>query len=191
MTQNYQGSWPDTGTLQINGTNTPGTVYTSAQYPFAQNGGNLPAATPFGSSNVNYMVDPLWKNPYSEQYNVGIEQQFGDRTVLSLNYVGSASHRMDVGGYYNTGTPCSTCASFAARGTNTGQPYPYTVPQKSWDHNAASASYNALQASLVRQFSTELRLYDRLYLEQDAGRGRRWIFWCGGWCSGGPVQPEG
>jgi len=153
MTQNYQGSWPDTGTLQINGTNTPGTPYTSAQNPFAQNGGNLPAATPFGSSNVNYMVDPLWKNPYSEQYNIGIEQQFGDRTVLSLNYVGSASHRMDVGGYYNTGTPCSTCASFAARGTNTGQPFPYTVPQKSWDHNAASASYNALQASLARQFN--------------------------------------
>ncbi len=153
MTQNYQGSWPDTGTLQINNTNTPGTVYTSAQDPFADNGGNLPAATPFGSSNVNYMVDPLWKNPYSEQYNAGIEQQFGSRNILSLNYVGSASHRMDVGGYYNTGTP-AVAASFAARGTNTGQPYPYTVPQKSWDHNAASASYNALQASLVRQFST-------------------------------------
>ena len=154
MTQNYQGSWPDTGTLQINGTNTPGTPYTSAQNPFAQNGGNLPAATPFGSSNVNYMVDPRWKNPYSEQYNLGIEQQLGNRTILSVNYVGSASHRMDVGGYYNTGTPCSTCASFASRGTNTGQPYPYTVPQKSWDHNAASASYNALQASLVRQFNS-------------------------------------
>lgn len=157
MTQNYQGSWPDTGTLQINNTNTPGTVYTSAQNPFAQNGGNLPAATPFGSSNVNYMVDPLWKNPYSEQYNLGIEQQFGDRTILSLNYVGSASHRMDVGGYYNTGTP-AVAASFAARqaaGT-TGQPYPYTVPQKSWDHNAASASYNALQASLARQFNSGL-----------------------------------
>lgn len=155
MTQNYQGSWPDTGTLQINNTNTPGTVYTSAQNPFAQNGGNLPAATPFGSSNVNYMVDPLWKNPYSEQYNAGIEQQFGRRNILSLNYVGSASHRMDVGGYYNTGTP-AVAASFAARQTagTTGQPYPYTVPQKSWDHNAASASYNALQVSLVRQFST-------------------------------------
>ena len=147
MTQNYQGSWPDTGTLQINNTNTPGTIYTSAQNPFASNGGNLPAATPFGSSNVNYMVDPNWKNPYSEQYNAGIEQQFSGATILSLNYVGSASHRMDVGGYYNTGTP-AVAASFAARGTNTGQPYPYTVPQKSWDHNAASASYNALQASV-------------------------------------------
>ncbi len=103
---------------------------------------------------MNYMVDPRWKNPYSEQYNLGIEQQFGSRTVLSLNYVGSASHRLDVGGWYNTGTPCTTCLSFASRGTNTGQPYPYTVPQKSWDHSGASASYNALQASLVRQFST-------------------------------------
>jgi len=155
MTQNYQGSWPDTGTLQINNTNTPGTPYTSAQNPFADNGGNLPAATPFGSSNVNYMVDPLWKNPYSEQYNLGIEQQLGSRTILSLNYVGSTSHRMDVGGYYNTGTP-AVAASFAARQTagTTGQPYPYTVPEKSWDHNAASGSYNALQASLARQFNT-------------------------------------
>ncbi|MBS1821734.1 MAG: TonB-dependent receptor [Acidobacteria bacterium] len=156
MTQNYQGSWPDTGTLQINGTNTPGTPYTSAQNPFANNAGNLPAATPFGSSNVNYMVDPNWKNPYSHQYNAGIEQQFGDRTVLSLNYVGSQSRRMDIGGYYNTGTPCATCASFAARGTNTGQPFPYTVPQKSWDHSGGTASYNALQASLARRFSTGL-----------------------------------
>ncbi|WP_263417697.1 TonB-dependent receptor [Terriglobus albidus] len=156
MTQNYQGSWPDTGTLQINGTNTPGTIYTSAQDPFAANSGNLPAATPFGSSNVNYMVDPQWKNPYSEQYNFGIEQQFGRRTILSLNYVGSSSHRLDIGGYYNTGTPCSTCVSFAARGTNTGQPFPYTVPQKSWDHSGANASYNALQASFQRQFSDGL-----------------------------------
>lgn len=158
MTQNYQGSWPDTGTLQINNTNTPGTPYTSAQNPFAQNGGNLPSPTPFSSSNVNYMVDPFWKNPYSEQYNFGIEQQLSRRTILQLDYVGSASHRMDVGGYYNTGTPCgSPCAyaSFAARQTAgvTGQPYPYTVPEKSWDHNAASASYNALQAMYRGNFA--------------------------------------
>jgi Carboxypeptidase regulatory-like domain len=155
MTQNYQGSWPDTGTLAISNTNAPGTPYTSAQNPFADNASNLPAATPFGSSNVNYMVDPLWKNPYSEQYNLGIEQQFGDRTVLSLNYVGSASHHMDVGGYYNTGTPCTTCVSFASRGTNTGQLFPYTVPNK-WDRSTGNASYNALQASIVRRFSTGL-----------------------------------
>lgn len=156
MTQNYQGSWPDTGTLQINNTNVPGSPYTSAQNPFAQNGGNLPAATPFTSSNVNYMVDPLWKNPYSEQYNIGIEQQIARRSLFALNYVGSASHRMDVGGYYNTGTPCgSQCpGSFALRqaaGT-TGQPFPYAPPEKSWDHSGASASYNALQGMFRGQY---------------------------------------
>ncbi len=161
MPQNYQGSWPDTGTLQINNTNTPGTPYTSAQNPFAQNGGNLPAATPFTSSNVNYMVSPYWKNPYSEQFNFGIEKSLWLRSILAVNYVGSATHRMDVGGYYNTGTICGagcTYASFATRlaaGVG-GQPYPYTVPQKSWDHAGASGSYNSLQATFQRFFGSGL-----------------------------------
>jgi hypothetical protein len=154
-TQNYQGSWPDTGSLQISNTNTPGTPYTSAQNPFGNNASNLPAATPFGSSNVNYMVDPRWQDPYSEMYNFGLEQMFGRSTIFSLNYVGSASHRLDIGGYYNTGTP-AVAASFAARGSDTGQPFNYIVPEKSWDHNAGSGSYNALQASLVRHFNSGL-----------------------------------
>jgi len=161
MAQNYQGSWPDTGTLQINNTNTPGTVYTSAQNPFGSNSSVLPAATPFTSSNVNYMVSPYWKNPYSEEYNLGIEKQLPWGNILGLNYVGSATHRMDVGGYYNTGTPCGAgCAyaSFASRVTAGvgGQPFPYAVPQKSWDHASASAAYNALQASLQHSFHTGL-----------------------------------
>lgn len=161
MPQNYQGSWPDTGTLQINNTNTPGTPYTSAQNPFAQNGGNLPAATPFTSSNVNYMVSPYWKNPYSEQFNFGLEKALWFRSILAVNYVGSATHRMDVGGYYNTGTPCGagcTYASFATRVTAGvgGQPFPYTVPEKSWDHAGANGSYNALQATFQRFFGSGL-----------------------------------
>jgi hypothetical protein len=161
MPQNYQGSWPDTGTLQINNTNepTPNGIYTSAQDPFAQNGGNLPAATPFTSSNVNYMVSPYWKNPYSEQFNFGIEKQLLTETILSVNYVGSATHRMDVGGYYNTGTPCGNpCGykSFSARqaANATGQPFPYAPPEKSWDHAGANGSYNSLQAAFKRSFSS-------------------------------------
>jgi hypothetical protein len=161
MAQNYQGSWPDTGTLQINNTNTPGTVYTSAQNPFGSNSSALPAATPFTSSNVNYMVSPNWKNPYSEQYNFGIEKQLWGGNILGLNYVGAATHRMDVGGYYNTGTPCGAgCAyaSFAARVTAgvAGQPVPYAVPQKSWDHASANASYNSLQVSLQHSYRSGL-----------------------------------
>jgi len=163
MPQNYQGSWPDTGTLQINNTNTPaaGGIYVSAQNPFAANPGNLPAATPWGSSNVNYMVDPLWRNPYSEQFNFGIEKQIWFSSILSVDYVGSATHRLDIGGYYNTGTPCGTpCgyASFNARvAANVGgQPFPYAVPQKSWDHGSGNGTYNSLQTSLRRSFNNGL-----------------------------------
>jgi hypothetical protein len=108
------------------------------------------------------MVDPLWRNPYSEQFNFGIEKQLWLQSVLSLNYVGSASHRLDIGGYYNTGTPCgSPCKypSFNARvaaGVG-GQPFPYAVPQKSWDHGDGNGTYNALQASFQRSFRNGLQ----------------------------------
>ena len=190
MTQNYQGSWPDTGTLQINNTNTPHTIYTSAQNPFASNGGNLPSSTPFGSSNVNYMVDPEWKNPYSEQYNAGLEQQLGGSTVLSLNYVGSASHRVDVGGYYNTGTP-AVAASFAARGSNTGQPFPYTVPEKSWDHNGASASYNALQASVRARTANGLEYLISYTWSKTLDEGGDGFFGVEGGVPEDPYNPKG
>jgi hypothetical protein len=148
LPQNYQGAWPDTGTLQITNTNTPGTPYTSAQNPFVATGGNQPAATPFGAPNTSGLfVDPLWKPAYSEQYNFGIEQQLIRGTVLSVNYVGSESHRTDVGGPYNTGTP-AVAASFAARGTSTGQPYSYIAPVGGYDRSKGSASYNSLQASV-------------------------------------------
>lgn len=164
MPQNFQGSWPDVGTLGVSGLNTPGsTLYVTGQNPFAVGtslSGLEPAASPF-TSNVNYFVDPLTKNPYSEQWNLGIEQQFGHNTIVSLNYVGSESHRLDIGGYYNTGALSTT--SFATRlaedinqttgvwsGQNaTGQQFPYMQPDK-WDHPGGNSTYNALQASLAQ-----------------------------------------
>lgn len=196
MPQNYQGSWPDTGTLQINNTNTPGTPYTSAQDPFAQNGGNLPAATPFTSSNVNYMVSPYWKNPYSEQYNFGIEKQLWGGSVLSVNYVGSATHRMDVGGYYNTGTPCGagcTYASFAARQTAgvTGQPYPYAPAEKSWDHAGANGSYNALQVAFNRSYHSGLAYLISYTWSKTLDEGGDGFFGVEGGVPEDPYNPKG
>ncbi len=164
MPQNFQGSWPDVGTLGVTGLNTQGSaLYVTGQNPFAVGtslSGLEPAASPF-TGNVNYFVDPLIKNPYSEQWNLGIEQQLNPSTVLSLNYVGSESHRLDIGGYYNTGALSTT--SFATRlakdinqttgawsGQNaTGQPFPYMQPDK-WDRPGGNSTYNALQASLAR-----------------------------------------
>jgi hypothetical protein len=157
LPQNFQGSWPDIGTLQTDSLNTPGTAtYTPAQNPFGTSSGVLPAASPF-TSNVNYFVDPEIKNPYSEQWNLGIEQQFGRNTIASLNYVGSETHRLDIGGYYNTGTLSTTSFSTrqAAYAANpafnyTGQPFPYTVPNK-WDRSGGASTYNGMQASLTQR----------------------------------------
>ncbi|WP_182277957.1 carboxypeptidase-like regulatory domain-containing protein [Granulicella sp. 5B5] len=170
LPQNFQGSWPDVGTLGVSSLNTPGSaLYVTGQNPFAVGtslAGLQPAASPF-TSNVNYFVDPLVKNPYSEQWNLGIEQQMDRNTVFSLNYVGAETHRLDIGGYYNTGALSTT--SFATRlakdinqttgvwsGANaTGQPFPYMQPDK-WDRPGGNATYNALQASLARTSSKGL-----------------------------------
>ncbi|MDR3724896.1 MAG: carboxypeptidase-like regulatory domain-containing protein [Terracidiphilus sp.] len=170
MPQNFQGSWPDVGTLGVSGLNTPGSaMYATGQNPFAVGTsltGLEPAASPF-TGNVNYFVDPLIKNPYSEQWNLGIQKQIGRNLIVSLNYVGSESHRLDIGGYYNTGALSTT--PFATRlaqdinqttgvwsGLNaTGQQFPYMQPNK-WDRPGGNSTYNALQASMARTTSKGL-----------------------------------
>ena len=59
-----------------------------------------PAPTPF--NQVQWFMDPYAKNPYSMQWNFGIQHQFTETQVVSANYVGSGSRRTNVGGYYNT-----------------------------------------------------------------------------------------
>jgi hypothetical protein len=206
IAQNFQGSWPDIGTLASQSLNIPGSgSYTSAQNPFGTSSGFFPAATPFAASNVNYFVDPNIKNPYSEQWNVGIEQQVDRLTVFSLNYVGSQSHRLDIGGYYNTGT--LSPISFATRqaqynanpsaysngaGNNpTGQPFPYTVPNK-WDHAAGSGSYNALQASLTRHAASGLVFNIAYTWSKAIDEGMSELFYAGNGASlSDPYNPRG
>ena len=147
LPQNYQGSWPDTGQQEAQNLNGPGAPYTNAQNPFGSSAGTLPAATPF--TQVNYFVDPYIKNPYSEQWNFGIEHQFGQSTILSVNYVGSESHRLDIGGYFNTAAPGPPGNNAARR------PYPYIVPTR-YDRSWGNGSYNALQVSLAKRFTSGL-----------------------------------
>jgi hypothetical protein len=198
LPQNFQGSWPDIGTLGVSNLNQQGaTALTSAQNPFGTTSGIYPAASPFTSSNVNYFVDPSIKNPYSEQWNLGIEQQFGRNTIWSLNYVGSESHRLDLGGYYNTGTLSTT--SFTTRQnqynanptTNpTGQLYPYTVPNK-WDHPGGNGTYNALQMSLTRSSSNGLTYNAAYTWSKSIDEGTSGFFGVEGFSLEDPYNPRG
>lgn len=146
--QNLEGLWPGVGQLQVANLNQPTaaqpTPSVTAENPMAAVGsGAFPAATPF--NQVTYFFDPHMQNPRSLQWNFGIEQQLTEATIFTANYVGSASDRLDVGGFYNTaltpgpGTP------------QTRSQYTYIKPTN-YDHSVGTGNYNALQVSLDHHF---------------------------------------
>ena len=157
--QNFEGSWPDTGQQLANNLNVPSTTSAvptvTAQNPFATSGGGFPAPTPF--QQVEWFADPHMKNAYSQQWNFGVQHQLNEATAATLNYVGSVTHRVDIGGYYNTAlTPGPGDPQSRAL-------YPYIAPTF-YDHSQApngngatqTANYNALQFSLNKRYSNGL-----------------------------------
>jgi len=144
--QNTEGSWPQLGQLLVQNLNKNAVPTVSAFDPFP--GTSAPAPTPFASSGfVQWYMNPLQKNPYSDQWNFGLEKQVGTRDVISANYVGARSERLDLGGYYNVAmTPGpGDAATVASR-----QPYPY-IPPTFYDRDTGHSNYNAFQFSWNRR----------------------------------------
>ncbi len=149
--QNYEGTWPDIGQQLANNLNAPvagtPTPVVNGRNPFATGGGAFPAATPF--DQVQWYMDPYAKNPYSMQWNFGVAKQLNDSTTIGLDYVGSGSRRLDLGGYYNV-------ALTPGPGNPTlRQPYPYIHPTY-YDRSWGRGNYNALQFSLNKRFNRGL-----------------------------------
>jgi outer membrane receptor protein involved in Fe transport len=144
--QNTEGSWPQLGQLLVNNLNKNAVPTVTAFDPFP--GTSAPAPTPFASSGfVQWYMNPLQKNPYSDQWNLGLEKQLGPNIVISANYVGAHSDRLDVGGYYNVAmTPGPGDASVIA----SRQPYPY-IPPTYYDRDTGHSNYNAFQFSLNKR----------------------------------------
>jgi hypothetical protein len=150
MAQNFEGSWPDigqeiAGSLTNVPTSTQLTPNVNSQNPFAASGNALfPPATPFGTNQ--WYFDPNIKNPYSEQWNFGVQRQLGSSLALRVDYVGSTTHRANVGGLYNTAlTPGPGDAQ-------PREPYPYSIPTF-YDHSVGTGSYNALQVQLDKRYT--------------------------------------
>jgi hypothetical protein len=149
--QNYEGSWPDLGQQLANNLNVPvpgqPTPTVNGQNPFASGTGLFPAPTPF--EQVQWFYDPYGKNPYSMQWNFGIAKQLNTSTTVSVDYVGSGSRRLDVGGYYNVAlTPGPGNPQDRA-------PYPYIHPTY-YDRTIGRGNYNALQFMFDKRFSNGL-----------------------------------
>lgn len=142
---NTQGTWPSVDFLSgtINAPTISLTPSRTGTDPFPD-GGTTPAATPF-AIGANYF-DPSIKNPYSLQWNLGLQRQFGSSMVGSLNYVGSGSRRLGVGTTYNV-------AQTPGPGDPTQRfPFPYINPS-TFDRSWGNSSYNGLQAMFEKRFS--------------------------------------
>lgn len=171
--QNTEGSWPQVGQLLAVNLNHNIVPNVTALNPFSTSGSsNLPAPSPFQSSGfVDWYMNPLQKNPYSDQWTFGLEQQLGTDTTLTANYVGAASRRLDVGGLYNVATTPGPgdAATVASR-----QPYPY-IPPTYYDRDTGKNDYNAFQFSLNHKTGKGLSFMLSYTFSKDMSEG------CDGW----------
>jgi hypothetical protein len=144
--QNLGHTWPDIGRRLSSNFNLPTTqaptptIFGKNPFPSAA----LPNPTPFNDGA--YFNDPYFKNLYSMQWNFGVERAITPDSVAGINYVGSGSRRLPIGGFYNVAvTPGAGNA--AAR-----RPFPYITPTN-FDRSWGRGNYNAFQAQYRRRFS--------------------------------------
>ncbi len=112
----------------------------------------LPTTNPWGIGG--FSDDPRYKDPYSLQYHVEVQQELTRATLLSLAYVGSRDGRLPFSGLANaaqhafpTGTPAATVdATRAMQWVNINN---YTM-------SIGHSNYNGLEAKLDHRFTNGL-----------------------------------
>jgi Carboxypeptidase regulatory-like domain/TonB dependent receptor len=134
--QNFEGTWPSLDQLGASNTNPITGVPNVFAYDPLSQGTTPPVTGPTPFNQTTWFADPYLKRPYADQWNLGIQQQVGAHSVLTVNYVGSHGGRLDLGPYANTVNPA------------TGEkPFSFITPTP-WDYSGGRSHYNALQISL-------------------------------------------
>jgi Carboxypeptidase regulatory-like domain/TonB dependent receptor len=96
---------------------------------------------------------PTNKTPYSEQYFLSLQRQFGENTVLTASLIGSQGHHLIVLLPANPGNP-ALCLSLAGCGPfdehlyNTRQPFGANFGSDVYFDAMGNAVYNSLQVTL-------------------------------------------
>lgn len=140
--QNVDGWLMQTASQVSNLNTTPGLTpetTTTAENPLAGFTGTYPKPTPFGS--VAWNTRPQFRNAYSDQWTVGVQQSLKSVGVWTINYVGSAGRHIDYCPVANTATTPGP-GPVAPR-----TPFSY-MGQSFYDQPIGTLNYNSLQTSL-------------------------------------------
>jgi len=142
LATNYQGTWPSVGFVLAQNLNLPTAAHPTptvpASDPLNLGSGVYPSATPF--NQVNWMLDPYYKDAYSIQWNFGVQHLFDNGMMMEANYVGAHDVRLDSGSYRDTAVTPGP-GDFSSR-----QPFPYITPTF-FDKSIGTGSYNSFQFS--------------------------------------------
>jgi len=149
---NLEWRWPSTqgfsGVANVTGDPAKYIKDLQGQFP-----GVLPdAAGPWNATG--WMNDPQRKDGYANQWNVEIQHQFTQSTMLSVAYVGSYNGRLDRTGLGNIartpgpGTPAEV---------NARRPVPWMGGVFRYSTSTGSTYYNGLQIKAERRFANGLQ----------------------------------
>jgi hypothetical protein len=110
---------------------------------------NLPVLLPSMSAK-----DYAWKVPYSESYNLSVQQALSHRMSATVAYVGTDDQHLTSYQYANTS------GALAVSGTNTQQYQPFPAFGKiNREANVGISNYNSLQATLEKQVENGLEFH--------------------------------
>lgn len=142
--QNARGAWPSGASQSVNNVNIAGvTPGATAQDPFGASAPVLPT-TPFPSGGG--FLDTTWKDAYSWQWNLQVQQQLGASGVFSLGYVGSSTSRAPIQVPFNVSTVLGPT-----------QVLPYSdMSQFNMLQSIGHMNYNALQSKYDKRFGSGL-----------------------------------
>jgi len=122
--------------------------FTAGQFP-----GATTATAPYPAS---FSLNPKNRYPYSEQWNLSIQQEFAKNWILELAYTGSASHKLWK--RYDQNEPLLNPNTGGIIGSTPQGPYPNFQTGILTTTNAANASFEALSAKVEKRFSKGLFL---------------------------------
>ncbi len=142
LSQNFGGNWPSVNAIDNTVLNPDVPTVTVADPLQLGTSGNIYPINNF-SQVSQWMVDPNFKTPAYDQWNVGFQRQLPDNITLEADYVGSRGTHEDYGPAFNVPQP--------GPGNQTARrPFPYMQPQ--WfDESVGNSRYNALQVTAQTQ----------------------------------------